>query len=106
VGYLFDNLAPGQISVECPERYPYALVVDYYVRDKFTAPSPVDQLGAAVKASLPDVEDWQYSVVHPQRVIFRFKNSATRNTASTAFLRLDPGVAIRRTEFRDPPDRP
>jgi hypothetical protein len=105
MGYLTDNLAVGQNTADCPELYPYAMVIDYYLRDKFTAPSAPDQLGAAMKEKLPDVEVWQYSVVKPNRVIFRFKDEPTRDTASTAFLSLNPAVGIRRTEFRNTPDR-
>jgi len=107
VGYLSDNLAPGRSVADCPELYPYAMVVEYSRNDPFFAPGPVDQLSLAIREALPDVEVWQRSIVRPDenRVKFRFRSEGERTQGSNALTSVDPSISIRRIVFQNPPDR-
>lgn len=83
MGYLQDNLPYGVSIADCPDLYPYELVVAWVVNDPFTAPSIVDRIGLLVKGVLPDVEDWQFSVIKSRenRVKLRFKDEGSRTLA-------------------------
>ena len=108
MGYLQDNLAYGQTVADCPDLYPYALVVEWVPLDPYTAPPLVDQIGLLVKSVLPDVEDWQYSVIKERenRAKFRFKDEASRTKARNK-LAADPQFEfyVRQLVDQNPPDR-
>ncbi len=110
MGYLTDNTSIGPYGryADCPDLYPYELVVVWQLNDKFTYPNGADTMGLAVKEVVPDVEDWQYSVVrgYENRVKFRFKDEATRTLAKTKLTNYDIGaiVVIKLVEL-NPPDR-
>jgi hypothetical protein len=54
MGYLFDNIPPGQNYVICPDLYRYRLIVKPgFLSDR--------ELGAIIEDEIPDVEEWQYS---------------------------------------------
>lgn len=109
MGYLTDNTTIGRYGRigDCPALYPYELVVQWAENDPFFYPKAVDQLGLAIKEVLPDVEDWQYSVVRvsENRMKLRFKDEAARSTARTKLELLTVG-AIRVVNIveLDPPD--
>ena len=108
MGYLQDNLAYGQSVADCPDLYQYALVVEWVVLDPYTAPSIVDRIGLLVKEVLPDVEDWQFSVIkgRENRVKLRFKDEAARTKARNK-LGADPQFEfyVRQLVDQNPPDR-
>jgi len=110
MGYLTDNTtigAYGRIG-DCPDLYPYALVVRWNVNDRFHAPKPIQQVMFEVKDVLPDVEDWQCSVLRPRenRAKLRFKDAATRLVARNKLSLLVGGpISIRDLVDLDPPDR-
>jgi hypothetical protein len=76
MGYLFDNIPPGQNFVLCPDLYLYRLIVQPGFLSDFS-------LGAIIKDELPDVEEWQYSgrrrrpVISQGRVVRRQVHPAT-----------------------------
>ena len=80
MGYLQDNLPYGVSVADCPGLYQYALVVEWVVNDPFTSPKIVDRIGLLVKGVLPDVEDWQFSVIKEREngVKLRFKDEGSR----------------------------
>lgn len=64
MGYLFDNIPPGQNYVLCPDLYPYRLIVKPgFLSDR--------ELGEIIKDELPDVEEWQYSGRRRRSVVSR-----------------------------------
>ncbi len=109
MGYLGDNTtigAYGRIG-DCPDLYPYALVVRWVVSDRFFSPKPIHQVTLAVKEVLPDVEDWQCSVIRPRenRAKLRFKDEATRTVARNKLALLTSGpISIRDLVDLNPPD--
>jgi hypothetical protein len=108
MGYLQDNLPYGVSVGDCPELYPYALAVKWLVNDPFTAPSIVDRVGLLVKEVLPDVEDWQFSVIKSRqdRVKLRFKDEGSRTLARNK-LAVNGEFEFHITQLVDlnPPDR-
>lgn len=110
MGYFTDNVTPGAYGSigDCPDLYQYALVVRWFVNDPFFYPRPIHQITEAVKEVLPDVEDWQCSVVKERenRVKLRFKDEATRTTARNKLATIITGP-IRVIDLQDlnPPDR-
>ena len=110
MGYLTDNVPIGQTWADCPELYPYALVVEWIDGDKFGSPKANDVIKLAVLASLPDVEDWQTSVdTRPglRRIKLRFKNAGTRTTARNKIESdIDSSVFVTNVVELNPPDLP
>lgn len=107
MGYLTDNIGNNKIA-ECPALYTFEMIVEWGVNDPFAAPSAADQLSAEVKSILPDVEDWQLSVLRgdQRRLKYRFHTDAHRNQASNALLALPPGaIFIKQIRFQNAPDR-
>ena len=106
MGYLYDNLPFGRKFADCPALYEYALIVEYEQRDLFMYPPPDDKLGLIIKEVLPDVEDWQFSVIRAGRVKFRFHDTGQRETARVRLLG-DVGSEIRVTDilYQNPPDQ-
>jgi len=92
---------------DCPDLYPYELVVTWIVNDRFFHPGPVDQLALALTAALPDVEVWQRSVVRERddRVKFRFRSADERTTGAAALAAVDPSIYVVRIVEQNPPDR-
>jgi len=93
---------------DCPDLYPYALVVEWVAVDPFTYPPIPDALGAMVKEVVPDTEDWQFSVLRERenRVKFRFRDAAKRDTAR-AKIEASGDFAFypRQIASLNPPDR-
>jgi len=106
MGYLFDNYPFGTKAVECPVLYPYGMEVEWEARDKFVAPNLVDLIGLAIKKAIPDVEEWQWSVIKGNRIIFRFRDIARRMDGYNGLATVGLEVAIRRIIFWNPPDLP
>lgn len=110
MGYLDDNVPIGVRTADCPELYPYALVVTWIDKDPFGFPQPNDLIALAIKEVLPDVQDWQWSVdTKPQlrRAKFRFKDAGTRTIAKNKIeAGVDTSVQITQVVLLNPPDRP
>lgn len=106
MGYLFDNYPSGTKAVECPVLYPYGMLIEWEPRDVYAMPGPVDRIGLAMKAALPDVEEWQWSVLKGRRIIFRYRDIARRMDGYNGLTSVGYEVAIRRVFFLNPPDRP
>jgi hypothetical protein len=84
------------------------MIVEWGINDPFTAPRPIDQLSAKVKEVLPDVEDWQLSVLRADdnRAKYRFRTESARNQVSNTLLAMLPGaVFIKQIRFQNAPDR-
>ena len=107
MGYLYDNIPVGGSVADCPDLYPYELVVSWIRNDPFFHPGPVEQLALAIRAALPDVEVWQRSVVRPRenRVKFRFRSADERTVGANALSSVDPSVYVVQTVEQNPPDR-
>lgn len=100
MGYLSTNLPFGRNIAECPEFYIYAMYVYFKRRDKFSADSPVTILSKTILDVLPDVEDWQPSVIRRDHVVFRFHDPAQRQLAFNALMASTPvELAIERATF-------
>jgi len=106
VGYLFDNYPSGTKAVECPVLYQYGMLVEWEARDVYAVPKPKDRIALAIKAALPDVEEWQWSVIRGNRIIFRFRDVARRLDGYNALATVGYEVAVKRVFFLNPPDRP
>jgi hypothetical protein len=109
MGYLTDNLSVRGVA-SCSDIYPYEMVVVWELNDPFTAPNAVDQMSQAIKAVIPDVEEWQVSVLKgkEKRVKYRFRTEPERNQASNALTSVDFAVGpifIKRIAFQNAPDR-
>lgn len=115
MGYLSDHLrATGKNWADCPELYPYAMVVRYVMRDPWMYPNPDDAIALAIKVQLPDVENWQQSVIRPdgnrrhyeglREIKLRFYTEADRNIAKDALLSVGYEIFIREVTFMNPPD--
>jgi len=108
MGYLQDNLPYGVSVADCPDLYQYALVVSWVVNDPFTAPTIVDRIGLLVKEVLPDVEDWQFSVIKKRqdRVKLRFKDEGSRTLARNKLtVNGESEYYITQLVDQNPPDR-
>ena len=110
MGYLADNLPPGRSVADCPDLYPYELVVEWLVNDPFFSPSPIEQLAGAIREVLPDVEVWQRSVVRPDetRAKFRFRTEGERTTARdriSGYGAVGPSIFVSRVVEQNPPDQ-
>jgi hypothetical protein len=110
MGYLTDNVSIRSGVAECPLLYPYEMIVEYALNDPFHAPNAVDVMGLAIREVLPDVEEWQLSVMRrdEKRVKYRFRTESQRNQASNAITAMGftPGpVAIKQVVFQNAPDR-
>jgi hypothetical protein len=92
---------------DCPDLYPYELVVEWLVNDRFFSPGPVEQLAGAIREVLPDVEVWQRSVVRPDetRAKFRFRTVGERTIGASALASVDPSVFLTRIVEQNPPDQ-
>lgn len=106
MGYLFNNYPFGTTGIECPVLYPYGMEVEWEARDKFVAPKAIDLIGLAIQAAIPDVEEWQWSVIKGNRIIFRFRDISRRMDGYNGLATVGLEVAIRRIIFRNPPDLP
>lgn len=110
MGYLDDNVPIGIRTADCPDLYPYALVVEWIDNDKFGHPQPNDLIKLAVLEVLPDVQDWQVSVdTKPalRRVKLRFKNAGTRTTARNKIESgIDASIYVTNVVELNPPDLP
>lgn len=114
MGYLIDNTTITQQPfygrvADCPALYQYALIVEWVVNDRFFIPNALHTIIGKVREVLPDVEDWQCSVLRPQRrrpyIKLRFKDTATRTVASNALaVPSDPSVRVTTLTIQDPPD--
>lgn len=105
MGYLYDHLTWGQSTADCPALYVYGMVVEYALKDPFMYPKPDDALGLRIKEFLPDVEDWQFSVIRSGTVTFRFHRTADRDTAKNALSGIRPEIRITRIAYLNPPDQ-
>lgn len=105
MGYLADNLSPGRSVADCPGLYPYELVVEWIVNDRFFVPGPVEQLASAIRAVLPDVEVWQRSVVRPTRAKFRFRTEGERTLGRNALSSVGPSIFVTQIVDQNPPDQ-
>lgn len=113
MGYLTDNttvdLYYGRVA-DCPALYPFVLIVQWVVNDPFFIPNVIEIITLKVKEVLPDVEDWQCSVIRAHRkrpyIKLRFKDTTTRQTATNALAipTLDPSIRVTTLTFQDPPD--
>ncbi len=105
--YLADNLSPGRSVADCPDLYPYELVVEWIANDRFFHPGPVDQLALAIREVLPDVEVWQRSVVRPDeaRAKFRFRTEGERALGRNALSSVGPSIFVTRIVDQNPPDQ-
>jgi len=113
LGYLTDNLPqspPGKPIVQCPDLYPYALVVEWEKADPYMALQPEDALALAIRGVLPDVEDWQVSVIRKDKdrkkghVKFRFHTQAHRTLAQGALPDAGVELVLRSVTLVNPPD--
>ncbi len=104
MGYLTDNISIRSGGAICTDLYPYAMVVEWALNDPFTAPSAVDQLSLAIKGVLPDVEEWQVSVLRDNHVKFRFHTEAQRNQGSNALNSVPVEIQVKKIVFQNPPD--
>jgi hypothetical protein len=105
LGYLSDWLdARKQNWADCPEAYPYAMVIEYVLRDKYMYPKPDDAIALAVKERLPDIEDWQQSVIRTGRLKLRFHRTTDRDTARDALSDVPIEIAITNVTYMNPPD--
>lgn len=90
MGYLYDNLPFGRDIAECPAFYIYAMFIYFERADRFAADKPKTILAQTIQRVLPDVEDWQVSVVREDHVVFRFHDPAQRQQALDAVLSSTP----------------
>ena len=119
MGYLFDNVEFGQATVECPPLYTFALTVRFARLDRFMPYDPADVITAVVKDRLPDVEDWQLSVLREDSIKLRFRTASMRALAIEAInAHIGPesdgiagglggvssGLKIIETTIHNPPD--
>lgn len=114
MGYLFDNYPFGTVAVECPPLYPYGMSVEWQQRDPYVFIKPEDLIGLTIKDALPDVEDWQFSVIRPQRqfnrpptygrIVFRFRTTGHRLLGYNGLASVGPEIMFRRIIFLNPPD--
>ena len=110
MGYLTDNTTVSRYGTigDCPDLYPYALVVQWVVNDPYFYPDSIHQLLFAIQEVLPDVEDWQLSVYvkRENRAKLRFKDEATRTTARTKLAAVVSGpTRVFNLVNLNPPDR-
>jgi len=105
MGYLSENF-PGKSWIDCPDAYPYAMIVEYTLRDPFMYPKPDDALALVIKDRLPDVEEWQASVIRVGRVKFRFHKEPDRAAAKDALLtNVGFEIFVTGISYQNPPDR-
>ena len=104
MGYLTDNISIRSGGAICTDLYPFAMIVRYALNDPFTAPNAVDTMSLAIKEVIPDVEEWQVSVLRDDRVKFRFHTEAQRNQASNALNTIDVEIQVKKIAFQNPPD--
>lgn len=90
MGFLYDNLPFGRDIAECPAFYIYAMFIYFERADKFAADKPQTILAQTIQRVLPDVEDWQVSVIHEDHVVFRFHDPVQRQQALDAVLTSTP----------------
>lgn len=100
MGYLSDNLPFGRGIADCPSFYIYAMFIYFTRRDKYAADAPQSILAKTILAVLPDVEDWQVSIIRNDHVVFRFHDPAQRQLASNAVINTTPvELAVSKVTF-------
>lgn len=116
MGYLFDNYPFGTPAVECPPLYPYGMVVEWERRDPYVFLKPEDLIALSIKDAVPDVEEWQWSAIRPEklprhgrprepgRIVFRFRTTARRLQGYNGLNTVGVEIRIRRIIFLNPPD--
>ena len=80
------------------------MVVEWALNDPFHGNGAVNTMSFAIQEVIPDVEEWQVSVLKGNRVKYRFHTEAQRNQASNALSFIDPAVQVKQIVFQNPPD--